>query len=307
MWGRRFGYLAALVCSLIFFGCYKEWLSWIVLLTVILLPLISLLFSLPAMLTVKAELRCAGKVVRDMPARVTLQLKSMLPTPPVRCRVRLENSLTGQSFLGAPGERIPTEHCGAMTVSYPELSVYDYLGLFRRRLHTQSKCVLYIFPKPVPTGEIPKARTGAVELWRPKPGGGFSEMHELRLYRPGDELRQIHWKMSAKTGKLIYREPMEAVGKGYLLTMTLWGSPREVDGRLGKLFWLSKAMTDKQMPHRILCHTGNGTLEFSVTDPESLDRCMETLLSAPLAAADISPSAEKALWHRHIGGDSNEA
>ena len=299
--------MAALLSSLIFFCFYKEWLSWILLLTVILLPWISLLFSLPAMLTVKAELRCAGKVAREMPARVTMQTNSLLPTPPVRCAVRLENLLTGQRFLGKPGERIPTDHCGAIQISYPELFVYDYMGLFRRRLKTQDRCVLYVFPKPVAAAHVPTPRTGTVEVWRPKPGGGYSEVHELRLYRPGDDLRQIHWKMSAKTGKLIYREPMESLSSGYLLTLTLAGAPRELDDRLGRLLWLSRRLLDNQLTHRVACLTGSGILDFTVGDEAELERCMETLLRATVAPADRTPETEQALWQHHIGGDGHEA
>ncbi|MBR2633811.1 MAG: DUF58 domain-containing protein, partial [Lentisphaeria bacterium] len=43
---------------------------------------------------------------------------------------------------------------------------------------------------------------------RPKPGGGYGENYEIRQYRPGDNLNQIHWKLSAKVGDLMLREPM---------------------------------------------------------------------------------------------------
>lgn len=307
MWGRRFGYLAALVCSLVFFGFYKEWLSWITLLTVVLLPWVTLLMSLPAMLTVKADLRCAGKVTQDMPVRMSLQLRSLLPTPPVRCSIRLENSLTGERFVGQPGERIPTEHCGRMTISYPEMFVYDYMGLFRRRLKREEQCTLYIFPKSVPSDHVPTPQGQAVNLWRPKPGGGFSELHDLRLYRPGDDLRQIHWKMSAKTGKLIYREALEPVQKGYLLTVTLSGSPKELDAKLGKLLWLSKALLEKQLSHQVRCMTGSGVTEFTIQDEAALEGCMQALLSSPPAQAEQLLQAEQAAWQHHIGGGEHEA
>ncbi len=308
MWGRRIGYLAALLGSLVFYGFYKEWFSWIALLLVVFLPWISLVFSLPAILTVKAELRCPEKTRQDMPVRTALKLKSKLPTPPVRCTIRLINHLTGQRFLGEPGERIPTEHCGRMTISYPYMYVYDYLGLFRRRLNREAVCTIMIEPKPVETAQLPTGKqTRSMHLWRPKPGGGFSEVYDLRTYRPGDELRQIHWKMSAKTGKLIYREAMEPIRQGNLLTLTLSGSPEQLDRKLGQLLYLSKALLEKQQEHRISCFTGRGLMEYQVRDAATLETALHGMLSASPAREEGHFPEGQALWQKHIGGGKNEA
>lgn len=299
-------YLAALVFSLVFFGFYKEWFSCIALLAVIFLPVLSLLMSLPAMLTVKADLRCPVKSTVDMPVRLSLQLKCPLPTPPVRCILRIVNDLTGERYLGKPGERLPTEHCGRITVSYPEMYVYDYLGLFRRRLKREETCTVYIMPKPVAAARLPKPGGKAMNLWRPKPGGGFSELHDLRLYRPGDDLRQIHWKMSAKVGKLIYREPLEPVQKGCLLTVSLSGDPQTLNTKLGQLLWTSHALLEQQMEHEVQCLTGKGILTFEVGSEQDLEACLQTLLGAQLTQSDSKPE-NQALWQQHIGGGTHEA
>ena len=307
MWGRRFAYLAALMCSLVLFGFYKEWMSWILLLTVALFPWMSLLMSLPAMLTVRADLRCAEKATQDMPVRLSWHLRCRLPAPPVHCQIRLVNDLTGERYLGNPGDMIPTKHCGKVTISYSEMYVYDYLGLFRRRLKQGKNCELYIFPKAVPAAQVPQPRGKAVSLLRPKPGGGFSEIHDLRLYRPGDDLRQIHWKMSAKTGKLIYREPLEAVQKGYVLSVVLSGTPEALNTKLGQLLWLSRSLLDKQLPHEVRCLTGRGIMEFAISEEAELESCIRSILAAPTTRGEGMPEAEQAVWQHHIGGGGNDA
>lgn len=296
-----------LLGSLVFYGFYKEWLSWIAMITIFFLPLLSLLLSLPAMLTVKASLRCPQTVRMGMPARIALHFDCMFPIPPVKSRIRLRNSLSEESFLGEPGELIPTDHCGVMIISYDELLVYDYLGLFRRRLRGQDRTMVYVLPKPVPGAQIPELVGKAVSLWRPKRGGGFSENHDLRPYRPGDDLRNLHWKMSAKTGKLIYREPIEPVQNGYLLTLSLCGNAEELDRKLGRLLWTSTQLTVKQLEHNVRCRTGSGEVQFQVTDKDSLEAGICRLLEGPAAGAEGEPEHGDVLWSHHIGGDADEA
>ena len=201
---------------------------------------------------------------------------------------------------------IPTDHCGVMVISYDELYVCDYLGLFRWRLRRQDRTLVYIMPKPVPAAQLPELAGKAVSLWRPKPGGGFSENHDLRPYRPGDDLRNRHWKMSAKTGKLIYREPIEPAQQGYMLTLSLTGTPEQIDQKLGKLYWTSTQLIVKQLEHGIRCVTGDGTVQLQVTDKESLDVCMRRLLEGPAAAMEEEPEHGDMLWSHHIGGDGDE-
>lgn len=306
MWGRRIVYLMTLTGCLVFYGFYKEWFSWLLLLTVVLLPWFSLAVSLPAMLTAQAHLRCPDRIRMDVPLRTALELQGKWIAPPVSCRIKLHNSLTDARYVGAPGERVPTEHCGLMTISYDRLFVYDYLGLFCRRLRKGDSCTVYITPKPVPCGNVPDYAGKAVSGWRPKPGGGFSEHHELRLYRPGDDLRNIHWKLAAKTGKLVYREAMEPLRKGRLLTLTLSGSPKQLDRKLGQLLYLSQELLSRQMDHEILCHTGDGPVRFTVTDAASWEQGLLAILRSVPAKTEMAAEQESVLWQHHIGGDGNE-
>lgn len=307
MWTRRIAYLATLLGSLVFYGFYREWFSWFLLMLVVLLPLFSLVISLPAMLSVQAGLRCPESGRVGVPIRTALEIKCKYPAPPVSCRIRLHNSLTDRRYIGLPGERIPTEHCGLMRISYDRLFVYDYLGLFCRRLRKGDSCVVYIMPKPVPT-VLPSQMGGRAVLgYRPKPGGGFAEDHDLRLYRPGDDLRSIHWKLSAKTGKLIYREAIETIQSGYLLKATLSGKPAQIDRKLGQLLWLSQAFSQRQIGHEIACRTGDGEVRFRVTDSAALEEGLRKLLRSSPVKDDGAAAEQDVTCQQKIGGGADEA
>lgn len=304
MWRRRMLYLVCLIGSLVFYGFYQLWLSGLLLVLCIALPLFSLLLSLPAMLTVKANLRCPESGRIGMPLRTALDITCRYPHPPVDCKIRLVNTLTQTSYRGKPGEKIPTDHCGLFEISFPCFYAYDYLGLFRRKLNHSSQCRVYVLPKAIPGGVLPADTSSVSKLWRPKPGGGFSENYELRLYRPGDNLRHIHWKMAAKTGKLIYREAMEPAQKGCVLSVTLSGDEAALDKKLGNLLYHSQALLSKAQPHYILCATGKGVKSYEVTDINSCEQAFRQMLQGPVTPYDQPPKAENVLWQHHVGGDS---
>ena len=307
MWKRRSLYLASLIGCLVFYGFYREWFSWLALVAVLLLPWFSLLVSLPAIMTVQAGLRCPETVRMGVPARTGLKVDCPFPTPPVRCRIKLHNNLSGKRYVGKPGELIPTEHCGCMTISYDRLFVYDYLGLFCRRLRKGDTTHVYIEPKPVACSLPQQLQSRTVTLWRPKPGGGFSENHDLRYYRPGDDLRNIHWKMSAKTGKLVYREPIEPAQSGYLLAMTLCGDAHTLDKKLGQLVWLNRTLLQRQCDHEVQCRTAAGLYRYHVSDTAAAQEGLNTLLRSVPAKTEADIKQQNVLWQYHIGGDGHDA
>ena len=298
--------MGILMGTVLFYGFYLEWFSWFLLVAVVTMPWISLLLSLPAMLTVKATLRCPGKARKDVPVRTSLQLDSFMPAPPVNCTIRVTNSMTGDTYLGLPGERLPMEHCGLITITFPKFYVYDYMGLFRRNLKKEQSHEIFVEPKPTPTDKPLEPEGRSVSLWRPKPGGGFSEVHDLRLYRPGDDLRSIHWKMSAKVGKLVYREAMEPVEKGFVLNVALTGTADEIDEKLGQLAYASNRLLEQGLEHTIRCMHGGGIGTFTVNDPSSWETCLHAILRYSVTDGTMA-SAENVLWQHHIGGDSHEA
>lgn len=135
---------------------------------------------------------------------------------------------------------LPTNHCGAVTCAVDRGRVYDYLGLFRlpRRWNCQTE--LLVLPCPQPPEQLPSLAQLQVLSYRPKPGGGFAEVHELRDYRPGDSPREIHWKLTAKVDHPIVREAQVPNQGPVVLTLDLSGSPGELDSCLDQTCWLAQ-------------------------------------------------------------------
>ena len=301
---RRTAYILATALSFVVYMLHRQWLSWLVLVALVALPVVSLLLSLPAMMTVSAKLRYPTQVRMGMPAKVSLVTRCRFPVSRIECRLRLYNSLSDERFVGTPGEYIPTDHCGKMTITCDRLRVWDALGLFYKNLPISQGEPVYILPKPM-DGPLPEGvgdkKTG---LWVPKPGGGFSENHELRLYRPGDDLRNIHWKLSAKTGNLIFREPMEPAQKAVRLAVTLSGSPEELDRKLGRLCQVSDRLLGENRSHRVFLCSGEGEKMLEIKDLPSREDAMRLILgSTPTVGEWLPEDGEESCL---IGGDFDE-
>jgi hypothetical protein len=252
------------------------------------------------------ELRCPNHVTVGDSVAISYTTSGFFPAPAIKGKVRVTRLFTGKTWKLRLGAALPTNHCGGLEILSTGLWVCDYLGLFCLPVRGKDKKVLAVRPAPVPMEEPPDMSRYLVNAWKPKPGGGYAENHELRLYRPGDNLHQVHWKLSAKTGKMILREPMEAIRGLSKVTLELRGTPKELDQKLGKLRWLSLYLLQKEVPHRIECLTGRGMEHLDIGGEDDVLRALDVLLKARVAEKTAQPEYGYASWRYHIGGDSDE-
>ena len=307
MAGRRFLYGLALIGSLIFYGAYQEWFSWILLLTLVLFPWLSLLLSLGAIIRIKLEPSAAAKIPVGSNECIQLKSHSKAPQPPLKSKICITKPITGEKWILKPGENLPTAHCGGLIAETYKPKVYDYLGLFRFRIRKTYKRTMFVWPKTTPMEVPPDLTQYLARSYRPKPGGGYAENHEIRQYHPGDNLNQIHWKLSAKVGDLMLREPMEPERGLMLLTMDLCGAPLELDRKFGRLLWLSNWLLENRIPFEVRVLSGNGIESWAITDEWNLQKCVESLLCTPYAKdGSVQDRSFSAAWQHHIGGEPDE-
>ncbi len=301
---RRFLYLTVLAASLVFFWAYREWLSWVLLVVVLCTPWFSLLLSIPAM--ARMELRVASPewVKQYKYSNLLLMGHCRYPHPTVRGRIRCRNLMNGDAITLRSGDMMPTDHCAAWELRVIKAKVYDYLGLFYRRIRNSRTSWLYVMPLENPMTTPPDLTEYLATAFKPKPGGGYAENHELRLYRPGDNLHQIHWKLTAKTGKLILREPMQPIKGKAVVSLELSGSEAMVDKKLGRLLWLSGYLLEQDVPHEIHCLTGEGVQVFPVSTQEGAQRALRELMKLPVIPQEQKIDFIPASWRYHIGGDT---
>ena len=304
---RRIVYFTALAGCVLFYWANRAWLSGLMLAAAVFLPWLSLLLSLPSMISCRVKLQCADHVTVGTPLRAAYNVQCRFPVALISGRLRLLIPATGAKKRIKPGAQLPTAHCGAFRLQCHHLWICDYLGLFRLPVLLRENRLVLVRPVAIEPGELPDMSRYLCNITRPKAGGGYSENHELRLYRPGDNLQQIHWKLSAKTGSLIIREPMEAQQDAAVLSMVLSGQPEVLDRKLGQLLGMSRLLIQNGIRHRIFCYTGQGMSIHSVSNEQEALDAIDALLPMPLAQGDVLPVYPKALWRHHIGGGEYES
>ncbi len=308
MAGRRATYLLILAGCLTFYFAYRQWASWFFLMAAVWLPVFSLAMSLPAMLTTRLRLDMPETVNLGQIRELTVDCSGKLPAPPWRCRIAVRRPMTGERWMLREHDTLPTEHCGVLNVAPERCRVFDYLCLFKLPAQHDPACRIVVRPVPVPIKGLRAPDLSLEQSWKPKPGGGFSENHELRLYRPGDSIHQIHWKLSAKTGKLILREPMEPIRGRVLVRLDLKGTPDELDRKLGQLLWLGRLLIEKNLSFQLRCLTDKGVLTRQIAGEFALRQAIDELLLSPRAlSGTLQVIPENAAWQYFIGGDCDEA
>ena len=304
---QRIYYLCALMGCFGFYIAYREWLSWLLLLCLLGLPVLSVLVSLPLMLTTRVRVTGPGEAAMGTEAYVSLSGHGRFLVLPYTGKIKLLRPNTGQVLTSRESLELPTEHCGGYLATAEKVRITDALGLFSIPFKMNDTGRILIRPRPVPMAVLPELERILARAWKPKPGGGFAENHDLRLYRPGDSLNQVHWKLTAKTGKLMLREPLEPQRGLILVTLDVNGTPEELDRKFGRLLWLGEKLLERELSFHLVVHSGDGPLEAAVACQEELEKALELALFAPEAKAGSALDLNLfASWHCHIGGEPGE-
>jgi hypothetical protein len=256
---RRITYASVLIGLALFYVLYSHWFSWYLLVLFLLLMPVDLVFSLPGMLSRRIIITAPN--VLEQGANGTLAVIMLKEKQfPARC-VKAWLKVSGDDFrtmrrvicgadLGSRYEVvIDTSRSGLTVFEIKRIWIVSLIGLFSMPATVSCRSAVLILPAPVKPNNIIALSRGVV--LRPKPGGGFSEDHDLRQYRQGDPIRNIHWKLSAKFNSLIIREPLVPPPHSRLIHVAKWDGAQERDIILGRLRWISDYLLKWELPYFI--------------------------------------------------------
>jgi uncharacterized protein (DUF58 family) len=124
---------------------------------------------------------------------------------------------------------VPTERRGVIAVGPASTVQGDPLGLVRRTVRWTDVTELFVHPRTISLESLGSG------LLRDLEGETTQEMsmsdlafHALREYQPGDDRRYIHWRSSAKAGRLLVRQFLDT--RRSHLTMLVDADPAKYPG-----------------------------------------------------------------------------
>lgn len=117
---------------------------------------------------------------------------------------------------------VPTRRRGIVTIG-PARSVRgDPLGILTREASWSETHTLYVHPR---TTALPPTSTGFVRDLEGNPSAEVVpsdiSFHAIREYAPGDARRHVHWKSTAKTGRLMVRQYEETRRSRMIVVLAL--------------------------------------------------------------------------------------
>jgi len=227
------------------------WLGWAELMvaagTCVLLCLAGALFVLrPATLRVEVGLDPTRVAAGDPSAgQVTVTNPTARRSAPLRVDLPIGNGAVAFDVPGlAAGQVIvepfvvPTSQRGIIPVGPATSAREDPVGLFRREATASTGCELIVHPRTVALEPFGSGLLRDLEGLTTKDlSASDLAFHALRDYAPGDDRRHVHWRTSAKAGRLLVRQFLDTRRSSLCVVVDgrpeSYGDPEEFEVALG--------------------------------------------------------------------------
>ncbi|MBQ8063482.1 MAG: DUF58 domain-containing protein [Clostridia bacterium] len=231
---------ALLLLSLLALNLYlNNVYALLLLLTAVAIPLLSILFCYLSKDGVSMDLRATDPSGPSSSAAFvgTLRNTSLFPAPAIRGRLSVQNGLTGTTI--EKGLRASIAGKAKKTLQF-QVADPEVGNLYATVLHLTSQDIFGLVSFPVnhvaaaeqlvPPPDIPSEvfmvealeTTGESARYSEKEKGtDVSELFDIREYAPGDEIRAIHWKLSAKQDTPVLREFSKPLNYSVILLVEL--------------------------------------------------------------------------------------
>lgn len=267
----------------------------------VMLPFLQLAVNLHCRKTVRAVLRAPANAGKNEPFRVVLQIEnpSRLPILAAGCGLEVKNLLTGASERVVrrtailPRGRsevaleLSSDCCGRIRTELKSLRLYDCFWLIPVRCGAGAHASVTVQPDTFPMEVRVLANVNSPEesevYSQEKPGNDLTETFQIRDYREGDSIRQIHWKLSTKYDRLISRDPSLPVTRS---VMVFWDrhaaqvSRTRQDAQAEVLVSLCRALLAADVQFTLAWNEGGRCILQRAAELDDLIALLPRLLSA---------------------------
>ncbi len=159
---------------------------------------------------------------------------------------------------GSNVAEIPVEVCdmGHFVMECRRLSFQDLFGMVYLELGQDAVCEFFVMPEPEQSelSDVSGYLGDASETEESRnKGSDFAEVSDIREYIPGDRIRDIHWKLSAKQEELMVKERTAMAGSEMVILVN-FSEDKEITTKVIRyVLALGRAFSEGQMPVCLLC------------------------------------------------------
>ncbi|MBQ8781576.1 MAG: DUF58 domain-containing protein [Oscillospiraceae bacterium] len=290
-------YIILLIAAAVFYPLFKDDLSFILLITLLVIPVflaVLLLFtSRKLKITVTDD---EQRAVRDESFLIFVKITNPLPLPVSACYVKVRYRMSGEKkwcsySAGIPMRAFSSEtveialkpaHCGTVEYVVKNAEICDLIGLFSRKIKLDINGKTAVFPKELPCcaslEEIPaqKDEYGALSAGK---GNDPSEITGFREYTDGDRMNRIHWKLSSRSENLIVKELADSYSGKILLIpdASACSDTKDYDSVMDVFFSLSSFMVRNAESFSVLSSDGELKIK-AVKNSDELELQLTELL-----------------------------
>lgn len=172
---------------------------------------------------------------------------------------------------------VSTGLCGELHIRCLKMELTDLFGLCRVRLGELPERMMTVYPEHVSLqmipGRMPQGSWDGEQDTLGRKGSDASEVFSLNDYHAGDDVRSIHWKLSAKVGSLLVREYSDAFHYDTLIMVDcgLKKDGRELDQEMLSVCAAlgaeaSSQLADQGFPHGVAVASDHQLYDFSVSN-----------------------------------------
>ena len=159
-----------------------------------------------------------------------------------------------------------TAHYGVVKIELNRVKMYDYMSLFAIGLPFRYSGEVFVFPQDRPlTIDIRslKSNNGVRidNICIESKGRSQESINDPREYRPGDPMKRIHWKVSARIDKLTVKEYAGLMSSNILLLID--GMPKAPRAEYIKNGMASRSMLGKIITNKRKAANTTGSEEFN--------------------------------------------
>lgn len=288
----RLRYVLLWIITTVFYVFYQNYITFYCFVLITSLPILSRYLLSAGWKDTKISLKFSQDVYRlEDEGRLILQYHGKwYPFAICQMKGTMLNEFYHQDhptsfvFFMAPNTNIQQnfvcERCGAYSVSFQELELFDVLGLWKKRIPISLEAQSAVYPNPFRSSAIEQMVESGNEREKETLRKGnleYSDTYDIRAYREGDSLKHMHHKVSFKLQKVMMKEFANLEQTKLYFYLDFSGEDEEIEQTLALCYSVVLAFVNKQQSVICCWSKEEGMQSFEVEVPSQIRKLFDQI------------------------------